>query len=744
MAGRVSTGNASPWCRAVAGLAAALFVAGAFGGALTGPSLGSGAAPPAEGPLLFGTYLGGSGTDMFFRMQSAGDGNVVLIGRSDTPDFPAAPSWEASPNQSSSGHGFVVKLQPNGARVWGVSMPGVTPQNVAEGSGGDVYITGQAEAGLPTTTAAFERTFGGGPSDAFVMRLDGHTGAIRWATYLGGAGDSWDDEWANDIAVDPRGDVYVGGFSSATDFPVTETSIWRADGSGGPSGGGVGNFIASLAPNGSSLRYSTFLGGVQIMSLAVDPEGELFLTGSAASMATTSGAFQATRPAPSNTSTGFVLKVNAEGTGVVYATYLGGPLYTEGCGLVLDPRGGAVVTGTTRSGEFPGTAGGVNRTGREVNGFVAELSPDGRRLTFATLLVNTSWASPCNVEMDANGDLYVAGVTEAFDFPRAGPWALLGGDGGLCSACGGPNGFLTVFSGPDHSMTFSTLFGGSGDDGIRGVAVGDDGTVLVAGGTASGDIPTTPDGIQREPGQGAYAGSLTGDGFLAKIRLHNETERRVLFTTEPSGLQLTVDGRTVWTPAAFWWPAGASHQLGVPDPQFRGTSTFFFAAWSDGGGRSHAVAAGTAATVTASFDEVVGPTFYLKTEPAAVTIPRGEARLVTVFVVGVNGYDGPPVALSFPGPEAALVAAGQLARVRVGETLTLSLAAGDDERIGAHRLTMTGTNGSFTAPGEIEVQVTDRPAGAAFLASVGSSLGLFLVGGVLLFAVFWEVRKRRS
>ena len=201
---------------------------------------------------------------------------------------------------------------------------------IAVDSSGDAYVTGSTGSGFPTTT--YSGPPGGG---AFVTELNPGGSALVYSAVLGG-GD------ANAIAVDSSGDAFVTGLTYSSDFPTTAYF--------GPASGGA--FVTELNPAGSALVYSAVLGGGGGYGIAVDSSGDAYVTGSAVSdFPTTAGAFQTTSP----NGGAFVAKVNANGTALLYSTYLGGR--GPGNGIAVDGSGNAYVTGYTNSSDFPTTPG---------------------------------------------------------------------------------------------------------------------------------------------------------------------------------------------------------------------------------------------------------------------------------------------------------------------------------------------------------------------------------------------------
>nr|WP_242464359.1 SBBP repeat-containing protein [Thiococcus pfennigii] len=194
----------------------------------------------------------------------------------------------------------------------------------------------------------------GGSSDAFVAKLDPSGAALTYSTYLGGSGPDADA----DIAVDDAGNAYVTGDTESADF-APEDVLSRAFGDGSDDA-----FVAKIQPQGSALLYATYLGGSlpdRATRIAVDRAGNAYVAGSTLSVRdfpTTPDAPQPTLPV-SVFDSGFVSKLSAAGSTLVYSTFLAGTeyfgfeSYNGAYGLAVDGAGSAYVTGSTQSSNFP-------------------------------------------------------------------------------------------------------------------------------------------------------------------------------------------------------------------------------------------------------------------------------------------------------------------------------------------------------------------------------------------------------
>ncbi|MBL8265105.1 SBBP repeat-containing protein, partial [Steroidobacter sp.] len=245
------------------------------------------------------------------------------------------------------------------------------------------------------------------PDQSFVViKLAPDGQAIEYNTRVGEGNASF-------IAVDKDGSAYVGGWTTAPDFPVTQGAFQPSF-----AGGERDLVVAKLAPNGDVV-WSTFLGGAGDdvpAEVALDTAGSVYVVGTtdSANFPVTADAFQTRYQGNRDV---FVTKLTASGS-AVYSTYLGGSGSEERlAGIALADDGGAFVVGTTRSTDFP-LVSPLQATRRgESDAFVAALDPAGKALRFSTYLGGSASEVTRHAAVDGQGSLYVAGRTMSADFP---------------------------------------------------------------------------------------------------------------------------------------------------------------------------------------------------------------------------------------------------------------------------------------------------------------------------------------
>jgi hypothetical protein len=386
---------------------------------------------------------------------------------------------------------------------------------------------------------------------------------LSYATYLGGTLANNGGSSAQAMAVDASGNVYLTGYTYSSDFPTTPGAISRGCASCGRDVPDA--FVTKLNPSGSTLLYSTYLGGGATdegYGIAVDAAGDAYVAGytTSRSYPITPGAFQPTCPyaLPSYCQTGFVTELNPEGSALIYSTFLGGLLTTSVRAIAVDAEGDAFVTGYSDGG-FPTTPGSF-LDGAPINGdtaFVTELNPTGSNLLYSTDLFGKSpgYTIGNGIAIDSSGDAYVTGQTSQAKFPTT--------PGAFQQACPKPIrgcAFATEFN-PTFSQTlYSTFLDGSNSSGGAGIAVDSLGEAYVTGSTNSTDFPVTPGAFQTT------CGTICDDAFVTKF---NATGSAVVYSTYlagdnqtrgtgTGGVGITVDS------AGDAYVAGDTNSLTVP------------------------------------------------------------------------------------------------------------------------------------------------------------------------------------
>jgi hypothetical protein len=333
---------------------------------------------------------------------------------------------------------------------------------------------------------------------------------LVYATYLGGSS----NDIARAIAVDGSGGVYVTGETNSVNFPSASSSSVQP-----ATAGSTDVFVAKLNAAGSALVYSTYLGGSggdSGYAIAVDSGGNAYVTGETNSPTAAAtgnipfprvGAFQTNYNGGGDA---FFTKLSADGSAIVYSTYLGGTGVERGYGVAVDSVGAAYFTGFTNSVNFPTVFPfqGVNGGGGNYDAFVVKLNAAGSAMVYSTYLGGN--ASEYSIDggaiaVDGSGNAYVAGTTASTNFPGASASTIQPANGG-----GFNDGFVVKLNTDGNAIVYSSYLGGSGYDAVNGIALDAQANAYVTGYTDSPNFPTV------SPIQATRNG-FGDDAFVAKV-----------------------------------------------------------------------------------------------------------------------------------------------------------------------------------------------------------------------------------
>jgi Beta-propeller repeat. len=296
---------------------------------------------------------------------------------------------------------------------------------------------------------ALDRSLGKkGDVDVFITKMNSAGTGVVWSTYLGGSASS---DRAVGVAVDAAGSVYITGTTSGADFPTTSNAWQPASASGG--------FVAKLVPAGNALAYSTYVANANPSAIAVDATGSAYVTGSATSgFVTTPGALRTVTGNPAG-STGFVLKLNANGTAPIFATFLGGAGDDDATSVAVDVHGNAFVAGWTTSADFPVRNAFQATRSAGKDAFVAKLASDGAQLLYSTLLGGALDDAVNGIAVDVAGNAYVVGETYSWDFPVKSGFQMQKAGQRLVNSSVG-NAFVAKLAPAGNALVYASFLGG--------------------------------------------------------------------------------------------------------------------------------------------------------------------------------------------------------------------------------------------------------------------------------------------
>lgn len=378
--------------------------------------------------------------------------------------------------QDQSGHSQIraIKTDPNGAQMAVFNFPGQGPAQAVIDAQGNLVLVGSVTvplAGFPLVNPLFPSVNNGG---AYVVKLDSQLRTILFSTFLN------THSAANAVALDSSGNIYVGGATTATDFPVTPGAYQTR-----PPSNDTYAFLAEISAKGDKLLYSTYFGGDASICVVGDPG------------------------------------TPCEGV----------PTGTDVLAVAISPSGAVVIAGNTTATDLPVTSGVIGPscqcTERENAGFLAEFA--------AGDLSKLAWSTFVNLGTSNNPLLPADYVTvDAAAFDQAGD-LIVGGDAtyGTVTTAGAlqtslpPNtqygGFLAKVTGSATAVAWSTWFGGSTPDGSSGIAgrvnaiaLDPQGQIIVTGVSQPSLLPPFPASPVVGP---SYVARISGDGS-SLIDLH--------------------------------------------------------------------------------------------------------------------------------------------------------------------------------------------------------------------------------
>ena len=381
--------------------------------------------------LAYAGYIGGVGNQVATGIAVDAAGNAYVVGATDSnpnSGFPATVgpklTYSGAPASNAVGifdwflaDGFIAKVNASGTRLDYCGYIGGDnfdfAYSVAVDQSGSAYVTGEtmsSPASLPATVGP-SLTHGGGGFDAFVAKVKADGTGFDYLGYIGG--NKRDRGFA--IAVDSQGSAYVTGdtTSPASSLPVKV----------GPSltfGNSTDAFVAKVKPDGTGLVYLGYIGGAKVdmgSGIAVDSAGNAYVTGGTRSP---ESSFPV-KVGPKLTYNGsdnnlfgdaFIAKVKADGTGFVYAGYIGGAGGDTGFDVKLDAAGNAYVVGSTTSANFPVNDGSTFKGGTAYgDAFVAVVRADGSGLLAAGYFGGANDDVGTGIALDGEGNIYITGTT---------------------------------------------------------------------------------------------------------------------------------------------------------------------------------------------------------------------------------------------------------------------------------------------------------------------------------------------
>ncbi len=458
--------------------------------------------------VVYSSFLGGTGEEFCTDIAINAAGVACVVGQTNSFDLPGVGPTSAQPFGYGNDAFLATFNVTDFSAGWSTYVGGFGADSifgVELDAGGNAYAVGQTSSfGLLGTSPSSIQPEISGAYDGFAIKIAATGDTVAYSTYLGGRTTPATYDTANAIALDGSGAIYIAGHTDAVDYPVV--GAYQSFG-----GYSVDGFVTKMNPQGTALVYSTYLGGGAddyLYAIAVDTAGNAYVAGE-----TQSSGFPGTSSSPiqptfrGGVSDGFVTKLAASGSALVYSTYLGGNS-SEGIGdLRVDATGAVYVVGNTTSANFPVTAGVVkaSKPGLDEDAFVSKINPQGTALVYSTFLGGSSSDRGTGIAVDAAGRAFVTGYTLSTNFPGT------SGSPIQPTNRGGYDGFLAALAPSAASLAFATYLGGTSTDIPSGVTLDAAGNAYVAGTTSSNAFPGAATSTIQPTPHG------NNDAFLTKI-----------------------------------------------------------------------------------------------------------------------------------------------------------------------------------------------------------------------------------
>ncbi|MFC1558801.1 SBBP repeat-containing protein, partial [candidate division KSB1 bacterium] len=459
--------------------------------------------------LVYSSYLGGSGDDTAISIDVDNSGNTYVSGYTSSANFPVT-SGAYSEAKTGNFDAFVCKLNPAGTELIYSTYIGGSDEdtgiNIKIDSSGSAYLVGYTKSSnFPTTSGAFDESHNG-DYDAFAVKLNSSGNTLIYSTYIGGS--SYDVSITG-IAIDISGNIYIGGQTASSNFPVTSGAYDESYNDG------YDGFIIKLNPSGSALIFSTFLGGSQSESagyININSSGNIITSSSTASsdFPITPGAYDENHNGSADV---FITIFNPDGDSIIYSTFIGGSDSDALYDVTLDNSDNIYIAGRTYSADYPTTSGAYDESyNGDLDVFVTKFNPSGTSLQYSTYIGSSGFDASPAIAVDNSENLYAAVTTASTDFPTT--------PGTYDDSYNGGEYDIGLFklTASGNSLLYSTYIGGSNREIAYGFEIDNNNNAYITGHTKSSNFPVTSGAYDEN-----YAGSLT-DGFVTKFAMSTASD----------------------------------------------------------------------------------------------------------------------------------------------------------------------------------------------------------------------------
>lgn len=365
------------------------------------------------------------------------------------------------------------------------------------------YVTGSTRSNNLPNAKAPQASYAGpnGASnfgDAYVMKLNAAGTALIYITYLGGSGQDVGDA----ITVDSDGNAYVTGMTESTNFP-TKNAFQPAPGGNQCSSQPCSDaFVTKLNAAGNAFVFSSYLGGSRnentslldtgtrsaALGIALDANRNVYVTGM-----TESTNFP-TKNAAYNSHNGltdiFLTKVQADGSALLYSTYIGGGGADYSGDVAVSDNGMAYIVGRTLASNYPTKNAFQSKSAGDIDIVISQFDTTksgSSSLVYSTYFGGSSSDAGMGIRIDAQGNMYIAGFTQSLNFPVQNAFQTQNGSAGSAIP---RDAIVAKLSADGKTLLYSTYLGGEAYDVGYGLEIDKNGTMFIVGNTDSNRFPT--------------------------------------------------------------------------------------------------------------------------------------------------------------------------------------------------------------------------------------------------------------
>lgn len=362
--------------------------------------------PSATQQLRWGTFVGGSSYDDAYRLAIDPWGNVIFAGITGSGNIPAPNGFDGSINGDEDF--YVGKLSADGSQLlWATYLGGNYEDHLnslALGLQGEIIVCGKTTSENMPVQSGYDMSYNG-TGDCYVAALSSAGSQLLFGTFLGGGS----SEWPYAMAVAADGSIVIGGQTSSTDIPTPggyDTSL----------NGYTNMYVAALSASGDQVLWGTYLGGSatdECYALALDSGGNVVVGGTTSSSnIPTPGGYDHSLSALYDM---YVAKLSADGSDLLWGTFIGGSMSESAHELALDPQGNVIVCGESSSADMP-VPGGFDTSMNGINDFyLTKLSSSGDQLLWGTYVGGSAYDWGLAVALNPDGRVVVGGYVNSAD-----------------------------------------------------------------------------------------------------------------------------------------------------------------------------------------------------------------------------------------------------------------------------------------------------------------------------------------